>query len=360
MMHKKELDREEIAEVAGGHNKRPAIDATRYSFFQAMRDLEIANSDFPRIGHALSPTRETVRVKQSSELGFAPHTISRIDFNESGVAELEQRFIGLLGPGGPFPLHLSELVRNRTRHAGDEALQSFLDLFHHRIATLFYRAWSSSRAIVQNDRPDDDRWQSYLASLVGIGFRSSWNRDAWSDADKTFFSGHLAGLRRNREGLESIVQSVLNVKTQVQPFALRWLPLPLKERTSLKRNNQLGRSCVLGERIPDRQGNIDIKIGPLEQRKFCSFLPGSESRKILRDVVRGHSGVALDARVTVSVVRNQGDAVSLGKAGLLGRTAWISSRDSTQIRDDYSFDLNAVAKESDSKHAIETSARKAA
>lgn len=359
-MHEKELNRDNQAEVVGSDNKLSAIDATRYSFFQAMRDIEIASNAWPRLGHALSPSREPVRVKQSTELGFAPHTVSRIDRDEAGAVELEQRFIGLLGPGGPFPLHLSELVRNRSRNANDQALQSFLNLFHHRIATLFYRAWSSSRSIVQGDRPDDDRWQSYLASLVGIGFRSGSNRDAWSDASKSFFSGHLAGLRRNREGLESTIQGVLNVKTQVQPFALRWLPLPLKERTSFRLNNQLGRSTVLGERIPDRQSNIDIKIGPVDQKRFFDLLPGSDVRNVLRDVVRGHSGIAMDARVTVSVVRNQSETVSLGKFGQLGRTAWIGGRESVQIRDDYSFDLHRVGKEAKLEQTSEVSARKAA
>jgi type VI secretion system protein ImpH len=359
-MNEKEFSQEDKSVVGGGDIKLPAIEATRYSFFQAMRDIEIANNDLPRLGHALSSSREPVRIRQSTELGFAPHTVSKIVRNESGAAELEQRFIGLLGPGGPFPMHLSELVRNRSRHSGDDALQSFLDLFHHRIATLFYRAWSSSRAFVQSDRPDDDRWKSYLESLVGIGFRSGSNRDALLDSSKTFFSGHLAGLRRNREGLESIVQGVLNVQTQVQPFALRWLPLPLKERTSLRRNNQLGRSSVLGERIPDRQSNIDIRIGPVEHSKLCDFLPGSDVRNVLRDIVRGHSGLAIDARVTVSVVRKQSDAVSLGNAGQLGRTAWVGGRESPQTRDDYSFDLHTVGKESHSNRISETSARRAA
>lgn len=360
MMQDKELSEVDVADEEGSLKTMPAIDATRYSFFQAMRDIEIANNAFPRLGHALSPTREPVRVKQSPELGFAPHTISKIELNESGPTELEQRFIGLIGSGGPLPLHLSELIRNRARHAGDGALQSFLDMFHHRIAMLFYRAWSSSRAVIQNDRPDDDRWQSYLASLVGFGYRSGWDRDAVSDSSKIFFSGHLAGMRRNREGLESLINGVLNIKTQVQPFALRWLPLPLRERSSLRHNNHLGRSCVLGEKVPDRQSNIDIKLGPVDHSRFSQFLPGTDARNILRDLVRGHSGLAMDARVTVSLQRKESDAVSLGRIGQLGRTAWIGGRELTSIRDDYSFDLRSEVNESKPQQEPMSSLRKAA
>lgn len=359
------MQSKEASEVDGVNEEgclrtMPDIDSTRYSFFQAMRDIEIANNAFPRLGHALSPTREPVRVKQSPELDFAPHTVSKIERKVSGYTELEQRFIGLIGSGGPLPLHLSELVRNRARHAGDGALQSFLDLFHHRIAMLFYRAWSSSRAVIQGDRPDDDRWQSYLASLVGIGNRTGWNRDSVSDSSKIFFSGHLSGLRRNREGLEAIIQGVLKIKTQVQPFALRWLPLPTRERSSFRRNNQLGRSCVLGERVPDRQSNIDIKLGPVELDKFSQLLPGCNARNTLRDLVRGHSGLAMDARVTVSLQRKETDALVLGKMGHLGRTAWIGSRELTSTRDDYSFDLRSEVNESKPHEEPMSSLRKAA
>lgn len=359
-MQSKETSEVDGVVEEGSVRTMPDIDSTRYSFFQAMRDIEIANNAFPRLGHALSPSREPVRVKQSPELDFAPHTVSKIERNVAGLTELEQRFIGLVGSGGPLPLHLSELVRNRTRHAGDGALQSFLDLFHHRIAMLFYRAWSSSRAVIQSDRPDDDRWQSYLASLVGIGYRSGWDRDAVSDSSKIFFSGHLAGLRRNREGLESLINGVLNIKTQVQPFALRWLPLPPRERSSLGHNNQLGRSCVLGERVPDRQSNIDIKLGPVERDRFTQLLPGCNTRNTLRDLVRGHSGLAMDARVTVSLQRKESDAVSLGRIGQLGRTAWIGGRELTSIRDDYSFDLRSEVNESKPQQEPMSSLRKVA
>ncbi len=57
--------------------------------------------------------------------------------------------------------------------------------------------------------------------------------------------------------------------------------------------HQLGRSCVLGERVPDRQSNIDIKLGPVERDRFTQLLPGCNTRNTLRDLIRGHSGLAM-------------------------------------------------------------------
>ena len=103
-------------------------------------------------------------------MAFAPSTLSAFEEQAGGrPPRLEQRFFGLLGPNGPLPLHLTEYARDRLRHHGDRTLVRFLDLFHHRLALLFYRAWAEARPTVQHDRPDEDRFATYVGSLAGYG-----------------------------------------------------------------------------------------------------------------------------------------------------------------------------------------------
>ena len=64
------------------------------------------------------------------------------------------RLFGLLGPNGPLPIHITEYVRHRLRHAGDPTLSRFLDLLHHRFLALFYRAWAQAQPHVNRDRAD--------------------------------------------------------------------------------------------------------------------------------------------------------------------------------------------------------------
>ena len=47
--------------------------------------------------------------------------------------------LGLFGPNGPLPLHITEYVRDRIRNQNDPTLVAFADIFHHRILSLFVR-----------------------------------------------------------------------------------------------------------------------------------------------------------------------------------------------------------------------------
>ena len=82
--------------------------SVRYSFFQAMRQIETSFPELPRVGCAASPNQESFRIQQPADLAFAPNTIDSIKENGEGKLAVEQRFFGLLGPSGPLPLHLTE------------------------------------------------------------------------------------------------------------------------------------------------------------------------------------------------------------------------------------------------------------
>ena len=143
-------EQESLLQSSDPHLQLLLKQSVRYSFFQAMRQIETTYSSMPRVGYSSSPSQEPFRIQQPADLAFAPTAIDSVSENLDGKISIEQRFFGLLGPSGPLPLHLTEIVRNRSRHANDSALQSFLDIFHHRMASLFYRAWSSARPAVQS------------------------------------------------------------------------------------------------------------------------------------------------------------------------------------------------------------------
>lgn len=309
--------------------------AHRYSLFQAIRDIESVADQMPRVGEALTPNQEALRIQQAPELTFAPNSIRSAWRQPEGSVALNQSAFGMLGPSGALPIHLTELIRNRARHAQDHATQAFVNIFQHRMAELFYRAWSCSRPTIQRDRPWDDRFSRYAASIAGYGLRNARHRDRWPDESKWYFGGRLNARRRNAEGLEAIVSQTIGAKARVIPFQLQRLTIPTNDRSRLgARNHQLGKSALLGSRVADRQGLIELSVGPLEASKYEQLLPDQPRRRSLEAAVKNYAGIGTETRLRLVLKREEIPKLRLGKQGALGRTAWLHSKSPTKDLDD--------------------------
>src|SRR5262245_57702797 len=221
-----------------------------YDFFQMLRRIECLYPGEPRLGQALRPADEPVRLGQEPSLAFAPATLTALRQREDGrPPRLEVAFFGLFGPHGPLPLHLTEYARERLLHHDDATFARFADLFHHRLLLLFYRAWAQARPETSLDRPGDDRYSDFVGSLIGIGTRALRERDAAPDAAKLHFAGLLARQVRNADGLAAILSGYLRREVRVEQFVGAWLALPESERSRAGgglRGAALGRNAVLG------------------------------------------------------------------------------------------------------------------
>src|SRR5215471_2361394 len=198
-----------------------------FDFFQALRKLEAAWRDRPRIGRSLRSAEDPVRLAQDPSLAFAPSTIAGFDGGQDGrPPRLAVWFGGLFGPNGPLPLHLTEYARDRIHHSNDPTFARFLDLFHHRVLSLLYRIWADAQPTVQFDRPESDRFATYVASLAGIGLPGLQSRDAMPDLAKLYFAGRLVCQSRHPEGLQAMLGEFFRLPMRLEEFVGQWLPLP--------------------------------------------------------------------------------------------------------------------------------------
>lgn len=109
-----------------------------YGFYHAVRLLECAYRDKPRLGQSVRPVDDPIRLAQDPAVTFAPSTLSSFTPGKGNTPpRLATYFFGLFGPHGPLPLHLTEYARDRQRHAGDATFVRFSDVFHHRMLSLF-------------------------------------------------------------------------------------------------------------------------------------------------------------------------------------------------------------------------------
>ena len=180
----------------------------KFNFYQALRQIECKHPDAPRLGQSLKPVDDPVRLAQQPSMAFAPSTIASFESAEAGrPPRLETFFFGLFGPNGPMPLHFTEYARDRLHNADDPTLCRFSDIFHHRMLSLFYRAWADAQPTVSYDRPHEDRFSHYVGATMGLGMPSLRRRDEMPDNAKLYHAGILS----NQTYVDVVAQNTILV-----------------------------------------------------------------------------------------------------------------------------------------------------
>ncbi|MDR3087236.1 MAG: type VI secretion system baseplate subunit TssG [Azoarcus sp.] len=310
----------------------------RFGWFETMRWLEARNPAFPRFGKAARPGMEIVRITQSPSLSFAPAELGGIANDRNGRIRIEQTSFGLFGPNGPMPLHFTEFARECGEYNGDRALQAFLDIFHHRFALLFYRAWADVQATVSLDRRGEDGFYRYVGSLIGYGESFFDDRDSIPDHAKRYMAGHFARLTRNPEGLASILRNFFACPFRIQEWMPQRLRLDEKERTRLGFEDvagRLGQGAICGSSVLDRQHRFRIHVGPLSLGEYVAFLPNTARFRQLRDWVRNYVGFEFSWDARFVLRRDEVPASRLGAPQtVLGWTSWLGGTRGSEDRGD--------------------------
>lgn len=301
----------------------------RFGFFSALRRLECVHEDRPRLGQSARASADPVRLGQEPSLAFAPSALA--SFRPGGAdkpARLDVLFLGLFGPNGPLPLHLTEYARNRLRQNDDPTFARFADLFHHRLLSLFYRAWANAQPTVEFDRPGADRFALYVGSLCGLGMPALRHRDAFPDLAKFHYAGQLACHTRHADGLRALVSGYFGMPVAIEPFVGQWIELPESSCCRLGESpdtGTLGVTAIAGARVWDYQQKFRIVLGPLTLAEYRRMLPGGESLRRLSALIRGYIGDELAWDVKVALKKEDVPPLWLGEGAQLGWTTWCTT-----------------------------------
>lgn len=312
-----------------------------FDFFEAMRRVECAWAQLPRLGTATRPAEEPVRLGQEPSLEFAPSMLASVETTDAGRLKILGYFFGLYGPQGPLPLHFTEYVHDRIVNARDGTLAAFADIFHHRMMELFYRAWANPRPTVHYDRPESDKFAFYVAALMGMASPSLRSKDAWPDRAKLFFAGTLAAGTKTRGGLELLLADYLALPVRIEECVGEWLPIEASELMRLgDPNTGLLGSNILGARVWSTQHKFRIVVGPLDIGDLLQYLPGSPSLGRLRAAVLNYVGYEYAWDIQFVVRRSRVPPAKLGQFGHLGWSSWVAPPHDGADIDDVIIDVS--------------------
>ncbi|HWN93610.1 MAG TPA: type VI secretion system baseplate subunit TssG [Methylomirabilota bacterium] len=308
--------------------QRLAAEPFAFDFFRAVRLLQASQRDLPPVGYSLSPQQDGLRFVQNPSLTFAPSTLESLVFGPDGRPRLGVKFFGLFGPYGPLPPHLTEYAHERKHNFGDPTLVAFANVFHHRLISFFFRAWSASQKAVDMDRNVDRRYPIYVGSLFGIGMESLQDRDPVPDLAKLFFAGRLACPARNAEGLEMILQAFFEIPTRIETFVGQWIDLPAESCCRLGASpdtGSLGLTTIVGSKMWDCQIKFSIRVGPMSLKDYERMLPDGEAFQRLQKWVLNYVGHEFMFDVQLVLRKEEVPDVKLGVTGKLGWTTWMKS-----------------------------------
>lgn len=302
----------------------------RFDFFQAVALVEGEAPSAASAGTGPAPRREVVSLRSSIAMSFPTADIERIKKLDGQKTEITVRLLGLAGALGPLPAPYAELVARRTVHH-DTALRDFLDIFNHRLLSIFYRLRKRHRIGLGARSPVTDDSARYLFALIGLGTPGLRHRLDVPDRSLLHYAGLLARPVCTMAGLEVLLQRHFGVPVQGKPLTGQLCTIEPDDRTAIGRSGHrraLGRDAMVGKRVWIQDAAFELALGPLSQSEITRFLPGGDALRPLCAAIDMYAGDVTGYSLRLMAEPGSVEQARLGKSHgtRLGYTAWLGPK----------------------------------
>ena len=320
-----------------------------FDFFQAVRLLQRIYPQRLMPGRTARPLQEIARFRVYTSLAFPASAIHRVDRDPfGGPAQVFITFFALTGTQGVLPFWYTEHLL-ALKSAKDDVLAAFLDLFNHRLVSLFYRAWLKHRpAVLFESGPTaiegpDDHTQ-HLYDLIGMGTRGLLKRLAVRDESLLWYAGLIAQRPHSAIALRNILRDYFAAPVEIEQCLGDWYPLGNTDQCRLGRESEserAGEGAVLGDQVWNQQSRFRLRVGALPLERFLEFLPGERAMQRLLDWTLYFAGPALAFDVQLVLAREEVPWCRLhddgSEAPRLGYIGWLRTGETSADAGDALF-----------------------
>lgn len=306
-----------------------------FSFFQAVYLLERYCSSLRNIAHVgcQGPVEsEAIRFKADVSLAFPVSDIVSLlekdSHNGLALFQITTSFLGLYGSTSPLPdFYTEDIIQGDPE---ESYARDFLDIFHHRLLSLFYRCWLKYRYYIQYKLEGGDEFSQRVFSLIGMGTEGLKEKLHIPPVRLLRYAGLIVQQSRSAVALESLLSDYFGgLSIRIEQCVGRWLIIDEGDRVTLgKDNNRLGESVTIGGRIFDRAGKFRISINLAEFADFVKFLPDGENFQALREITRLFLRAPLEFEEELILPGDKVPPLKLSSSGgsRLGWTSWLISK----------------------------------
>lgn len=279
------------------------------------------------VGRQGPPDREAVRLRPSVSLAFPPCDLEEVEEIEDGHPpyRLTATFLGLYGAHSPLPSFYAEEILHRSEEV--DPVRDFLDIFNHRLFSLFYRGLLRYRGhmLFKDEGADEFSWR--LFALSGLASDEMPRMSGIKPERLLQFTGQWCQFPRSAASTAAILATYLDqFAIRIKHCVARWVYLPFDKQCRLGSNaNRLGADSTIGERVLDRTGKFRVSVGPVDYDTYIEYLPGSDKMADLGRLAKLASGgwLAFDVEVILRGEDTTRLAVVLSSEGKLGLTAGL-------------------------------------
>jgi len=299
----------------------------------------------PRIGKSRRTMEDIVRFGQDPTSEFATSTIERAMRDADDGLVLLERFLGFLGPQGALPSAYTDEAIMRGLQ-GEDSFPRFLDVFNNRFVQFFFRAWADARPIVQHDRPDDDRFLSYLGSSIGIGSPIYQDLDRIDDRIKLLFAGLTSTKVKSAARLKALITGVFGVEVEIDQCVGTWLHLDPDDQLSIGGlgpggAGRLGMDTIVGSKVYSVSDKIRIRIFTRSLEEYRKFLPPTRTRpnpwtEQLFDLIDFYLGLEIEYEIELALPKRCASSVRMDStsSATLGHIGWLKPMDDASEDED--------------------------
>lgn len=309
----------------------PSQEIFRYQLFQLLRLLEARHPNAPHLGGSGPARDERIRLRPSTGLGFpCTETVSlEAQLSPYGILRsiVTANITGLYGVGSPLPRSYAQQVLLQQDEQPQQ--RDFLDLIHHRVLSLWYRAFRHQRYELSFDSQGHDPLSQALLDFIGISKTATKDTLGTEPLQLLRYLGLFAARTRTAVGLATLLADELGLPIRVESAPLRWITLPKSNwpKLSSKPNERaaLGRDAVIGSRHLDRMTSLRLHIGPVSYAQLLELWPGGSLYQRLHALARFYLRQPLDLTLWVQVPKGELTTLRLGgsQPGRLGRPSVI-------------------------------------
>lgn len=294
------------------------------AIWKAERQLINSHPGYHRVGHDGWPNKEVVRFRASQNLGFAGQDLVRLKTHreEDGALlhEMMVDVMGLTGARGALPACYTERVLEQVRDKSP-ATRDFLDLFNHRLISLFYRSWEKTQPAVHQERPEDDIFTQIMRALTGC--EQNW---------QLYYGAAFARRSRSASMLRSVLEDIVGMGVEIRALRGEWASLALEDQSSLPGRKQpagqhatLG-SAMLGSRVWMADKGLEVVFSPKSREQLVSVLHGGAYSRTVSEVAQRLVSGQMRVRYHLSARAAHLTHTILGRQGRLGADSFIGAR----------------------------------